>query len=241
MAGEVDPLAVVAASRQPAEPWFAFEQPEREGFALAAIGQVREVTGPRAERFEAMSGAWRSLLAEAHADPPGAVPGSGLVALGGLAFSPDGCASQTWEGFAPSSLTIPELALARRGAQTWLTVNVSVAPDDTVEQATARVHRRLDALRSAALPLLDPAPVGTYRVRSVMPPSHYEEAVARTRARIRDGELEKLVLAREVEVTAPSEHDPAAILALLREGFQAASCSRWGAAWLRSSRPARNC
>jgi salicylate biosynthesis isochorismate synthase/menaquinone-specific isochorismate synthase len=52
-----------------------------------------------------------------------------------------------------------------------------------------------------------------------MPPSHYEEAVARAVQRIREGELEKVVLAREVEVIAPSDHDPGAILGLLREEF----------------------
>jgi salicylate biosynthesis isochorismate synthase/menaquinone-specific isochorismate synthase len=54
-----------------------------------------------------------------------------------------------------------------------------------------------------------------------MPPSHYEEAVARAVARIRAGELEKIVLARDVEVRAPAAHDPAAVLGLLREEFPA--------------------
>ena len=52
-----------------------------------------------------------------------------------------------------------------------------------------------------------------------MPPSHYEEAVARAVERIRAGELEKVVLAREVEVHAPVAHDPAAVLGVLREAF----------------------
>jgi salicylate biosynthesis isochorismate synthase/menaquinone-specific isochorismate synthase len=54
-----------------------------------------------------------------------------------------------------------------------------------------------------------------------MPPSHYEEAVARAVQRIRDGEIEKVVLAREVEVHAPRAHDPGAVLGLLREEFPA--------------------
>ena len=37
--------------------------------------------------------------------------------------------------------------------------------------------------------------------------------------RIRAGELEKIVLAREVQVQAPVDHDPGAVLAVLREGF----------------------
>ena len=52
-----------------------------------------------------------------------------------------------------------------------------------------------------------------------MPPSHYEEAVARAVQRIRAGELEKVVLAREVEVHAPIDHDPGAVLGVLREAF----------------------
>ena len=52
-----------------------------------------------------------------------------------------------------------------------------------------------------------------------MPPSHYEEAVARAVERIRAGELEKIVLAREVEVHAPLDHDIGAVLGLLREAF----------------------
>jgi isochorismate synthase len=43
--------------------------------------------------------------------------------------------------------------------------------------------------------------------------------VARATERIRAGELEKVVLAREVDVHAPRPHDPGAVLGLLREAF----------------------
>jgi len=56
-------------------------------------------------------------------------------------------------------------------------------------------------------------------VLSPMPPSHYEEAVARAVERIRAGELEKVVLARDVEVHAPADHDPGAVLGILRQAF----------------------
>ena len=86
----------------------------------------------------------------------------------------------------------------------------------------ARADLRLRELRGvAALPLFDPAQAGSYRVRSVMPPTHYEEAVARAVQRIRAGELQKVVLAREVEVQAPADHDPAAVFGVLREAFPA--------------------
>ncbi len=214
-----DPSAVVVASRTAGEPWLCIEQPDREGSALAALGCVRALEASGAGRFSVVDRAWRELVARSLADTPTGPPGSGLVALGGFAFAPDGGHGPRWQGFAPASLIVPEISLARRGGQGWLTVNVDVAPDDTVSELTAALDRRLRRLREAPLPLLDPAPTGRYEVVSPMPPAHYEEAVARAAQRIRDGECKKVVLAREVEVHAPRPHDPAAVLGVLREAF----------------------
>jgi salicylate biosynthesis isochorismate synthase/menaquinone-specific isochorismate synthase len=217
--GDVDPTAVVASARRVGEPWFSLEQPDRDRWALGALGAVRVLEARGDDRFGEVSRRWRALTSTALADWGGGPPGSGLVAVGGFAFAASGGASGRWEGFAPASLVVPEVSLCRRGGNASLTVNVEVAPDDTVPDLLARVSGRLAELRNTALPLLDPAPAGAYRVQSPMPPSHYEEAVARAVDRIREGGLEKVVLAREVEVHSPSDHDPAAILGLLREEF----------------------
>ncbi len=219
LAGDHDPSAVVTASRRPEEPWFCLEQPEHDGTALGALGQIRRLEEDGPARFARVAARWRALVAAARADDLRGPGGSGLVALGGFAFAPGGSAGPAWSGFAPASLIVPEVSLARRGPDTWLTVNLDVAPDDTVADALARVDRRLFELRAEPLPLLDPAPVGRYEVSSPMPPAHFEEAVARAVARIRGGELEKIVLAREVEVHAPAAYDPAAVFGLLRQAF----------------------
>ena len=215
----VDPTAVAVASRRPGEHWFCLEQPDRQGTALAALGRVRVLEARGGERFVQVARRWRALSASAVFDWSGDPPASGLVAVGGFAFAPDGGGSAGWEGFAPASLTVPEVSLSRRSERTALTVNVEAAPDDTVDDLMARASSRLVGLRHDPLPLLDPAPAGNFRVHSPMPPSHYEEAVARAVQRIREGELEKVVLAREVEVHAPLSHDPGAILGLLRAEF----------------------
>ena len=63
--------------------------------------------------------------------------------------------------------------------------------------------QRPRSLQPASMPLLDPDPVGSARVASAAPPEHYEAAVERAVERIRAGELDKVVLAREVRVHAP--------------------------------------
>ncbi len=216
---ETDPTAVVATSRRPGEPWFCFEQPERQGSAVAALGCVRALEGRGPDRFAQVARSWRELVAGALIDAPDGPPGSGLVAVGGFAFAPDGGGSPAWDGFAAASLVVPEISLARSAGGTCFTVNALLEPDDTAADWLRRVHRRLEECREEALPLIDPAPAGRYEVVSSMPPAHYEEAVARAVQRIRTGEFEKVVLAREVEVHAPVAHDPVAVLGLLRQAF----------------------
>jgi isochorismate synthase len=219
LSGRHDPSAIVSASRRTGEPWFCLEQPDRHRIALATLGAVRTLEASGPDRFDVLAARWRTLAAGALADEAPGAPGAGLVAVGGFAFAPDGGASPMWSGFAAASLILPEVALARRGEQTWLTLNLDVAPDDTVTERLAAVCARVDELVETPLPLFDPAPTGSYEVVSPMPPAHFEEAVARATERIRAGGLEKVVLAREVDVHAPRAHDASAVFGLLREAF----------------------
>jgi salicylate biosynthesis isochorismate synthase/menaquinone-specific isochorismate synthase len=240
----VDPSAVVCASRRAGEPWFAYEQPDRGGFALAALGEVVRLSDAGAGRFATTVSRWRSLAAAAVGERSG--PGrqrermgkglvdhrdgrdeGGPVAVGGFAFAPGGGASPAWEGFEPASLVVPEIVIRRtRGGQpsARMLLTASLAPDDTAEEALARLQRRLAELRQRPLPLLDPAPAGRCRVVSAMPPEHYEAAVARATELIGRGEVEKIVLAREVHVHAPREYDPGAVLGVLRDAFPSCFC-----------------
>jgi isochorismate synthase len=217
---DVDPSAVVLASRRPGEPWFCFEQPDRDGAALATLGCVRRLEDRGPGRFGRAAAAWRELAAAAEADAPDGPAGAGPVAVGGFAFDPEGGAAPHWAGFAAADLLVPELALARHGRDVRLTLAALAAPDDVPDDVLARLERRAAELRAAPLPLLDPAPAGRFRIASVAPPEHYEEAVARGVERIHAGEFEKIVLAREVAVHAPADHDAAAVFGVLRAAFE---------------------
>jgi isochorismate synthase len=246
VADDVDPSAVVCAARRPGEPWFLFEQPERGGAALAALGEAACLTASGEDRFATVADRWRALAAAAVSDPPDARERSGPLAVGGFAFAPDGGRDPVWSGFEPASLVVPEVALtrdargggdravaaratgSRGGCRVGLTVAALAQPDDTARELLARLEARLGEVeRTIAarrpLDLLDPDPSGRFRIASAMPPEHYEAAVARAVEQIRGGELEKIVLAREVDVHAPRAHDPAAVFGVLREAFPACS------------------
>lgn len=211
-----DPLAAVMSARRHGDAWFCLQQ---AGSAIATLGCAFALQAHGTDRFARLRADWRALAAGAIADEAVGPPGVGLAAFGGFAFAPDGGTAPHWNGFAPASMLVPELSLVREDGATWLTVNVRVDPDDLADEALARVRGRLDCLRRQGLPMWDPAPTGRYEVISAMPPAHYEEAVARAVERIRAGVMQKVVLAREVDVHAPIVYEPAAALGALREAY----------------------
>jgi salicylate biosynthesis isochorismate synthase len=220
---DVDPAAVVCASRRVDEPWFVFEQPDRGCSTVAGLGAVIALEDSGPDRFAAVADRWRALSTAAVADSPGEPDGGGPIAVGGFAFEPGGGVSHVWSGFEPASLVVPEVALVRETRGGELRVRLTLAalaqPDDTGDGLLAVLERRLGELSEPPLPLLDPAPTGRFRVSSGMPPEHYEAAVARAVETIRAGHIQKIVLAREVQVHAPDEYNPAALFGVLRDAF----------------------
>jgi salicylate biosynthesis isochorismate synthase/menaquinone-specific isochorismate synthase len=220
---DVDPSAVVCASRRRGEPWFLFEQPDRGRAALAALGETLTLQASGADRFAEVADRWRALSASAVSDSADEPIGSGPIAVGGFAFADDGGGSPHWQGFEPASLTVPEVALTRtqRGGEPSVGVTLSAlaSPDDLADELLERLETRLAELHTRELPLLDPAPTGRFQVASAMPPEHYEQAVARAVELIGAGEMKKIVLAREVQVHAPRAYEPAAVFGVLREEF----------------------
>ncbi|MGI9082373.1 MAG: isochorismate synthase [Thermoleophilaceae bacterium] len=225
---EIDPSAAVLAARRPDDRFFCFEQPDRDGYAVCGLGSTAVVEAAGPGRFEDAASGCRALARRTVGDDPASDParpsGTGPVFVGGFAFAPDGGATPEWSSLSPAQLVLPELSLSRQGGEARLTVTVSVGAGEPASSPLERIQARLAELRPASISLLDPDPVARARVAGAAPPSHYEEAVRRAVERIRRGELEKVVLAREVRVHAAGDIDPAPVLDALRAVFPACYC-----------------
>ncbi len=220
-----DPCAVVFASRLASDRWFCWEQPDR-GFALAGLGVAYEAASRGDARFADVADECLRTGRDAVLDEPRGLPaGAGPVWLGGFAFDAEGGSSSTWSSLSPGSLVLPELSLCRSGERAFLTVNAVLHPGDDAGDRGAALSARLAGLRGdAPLPMLDPHPTARAEIRSARPPGDFEATVAAATDRIGAGEMSKVVLAREVVVSAAAAHDPAALFGAMREQFPACFC-----------------
>jgi isochorismate synthase len=220
-----DPSGAIFASRLAGDRWFCWEQPDRDGFALAGLGSAAEVVSRGEARFADVVADCADLIQGRIADEPAGLPaGAGPTWVGGFAFDAEGGSEPQWASLPPALLVMPEVAVARVAGRCYLTLSAVLEPGSDPGPVRAALEARGSGLRDAGLPMLDPGIGGERRVRSVRPPRDFERAVERAVERIKARGFEKVVLAREVEVEAPAAHDTAALYGALRDLFPGCFC-----------------
>ena len=214
-----DPVAVAFASRRADDDWFCWERGDA-GTAFGAVGSAEAVISRGPGRFREVASECAHLSGEAVLiDPEGISPRSGPRWCGGFAFSDQGGSAAIWSSFPPARMILPDLQIEAGPDSAILTVNLVVTAASDPEELAAAAIGRVGGLQQVELPLLDPHPSVRPEIASAHSPDRFEAAVAEAIAEIRDGNLEKVVLAREVIVRAGSAYDPAAIFGAIREGF----------------------
>ena len=180
---------------------FVFVQ---DGDGVVAGGTALEVpvgTGPG--RLAAARSTLRTLTADADVTDPVGTAGSGLVAVGAFTFDPSA------EG---STLRIPRVIVGRRAGSTWRTTV------ETVGDGGPRIPIGGDA---AGDPATDSGAVPD-RPRyagSTLDDTAWLEAVASAVVAIRAGELEKVVLARDLMLWSRAPFDVRTVLVGLAARF----------------------
>ncbi len=218
--GCADPIATVFASRRAGEPFFCWEQPDRN-LRLAALGRVHEITSRGPDRFVEVAADCAHLSGDAVLRGEGGFT-TGALWTGGFAFHDEGTeagADPAWSSFEPATMILPELAIQSSDAGTFITVNLMAGPGADPAALADSALVRSAGLVHPELPMIDPHPTVAASIESVRSPEDYEQSVAAAVERIRAGEIEKVVLAREVVARSGSAHDPAAIFGALRIGF----------------------
>ncbi|TQL49914.1 isochorismate synthase [Ornithinicoccus hortensis] len=177
----------------------------REGEGIVAWGRAAEVTTHGTARFDSAEEWWAQLVSAATVEDEIGQPGSGLLAFGSFAFSPDSARGGT--------LAVPEVVVGRRDGRCWVT---------TIEPEGDHVAAPVEAPT--------PAPAARDRVRpgvelrdGTVPAHRWPEVIRAAIGRIRAGEVEKVVLARDVVAEGSGPLDPVGVLRRLAD--------RYGATW----------
>ncbi|MBM6404936.1 isochorismate synthase [Phycicoccus sp. CSK15P-2] len=172
----------------------------RRGEGVVGWGRVASHTAHGPERFTALERWWRGLVGSAVVRDEVDLPGTGPVAFGSVAYAAGSATGGT--------LVVPEVVVGRRGDRAWLTT-VSADPAVAAVPGTAVVRRQDDPERPADVAFADGA----------LSPAAWASAVATAVGRITAGTLDKVVLARDLEVSARDALDVRWLLRRLAERY----------------------
>ena len=163
----------------------------RRGDGIAGFGEALRLEFHGPDRISEAADAWRAVSAAATVTDPVGLSGSGLVAFGAFTFDD--------ESERASVLIVPEVIVGRRDETSWVT----------------RVN-------GSAL-TLEKRPLGAeYRIalhQGTLDGEGYKTAVAEAVRRIRAGEIDKVVLARDLVGHLPEEADLRRVLVDLALGY----------------------
>ncbi|MFJ2369429.1 isochorismate synthase MenF [Microbacterium sp. NPDC087665] len=210
---EIDPVEDLLAAADPARPlaWL------RRGDGIVAVGEplreLRAKAGSPSLRSAALATAWRRLASTAQIDDTVGLPGTGLVAFGALAFDERSAAD--------SVLVIPSQVIGRHGNRFWRT-SIRFAGTDAPADAALEDHTDA-ALEDHTDAALEDQPYGPHWAGTVGPgaqsPQGYQESVRQALGRIAQGELSKVVLARDLTGSIPAGSDLRRLVRALSSGY----------------------
>lgn len=149
----------------------------RDGSGLVGWGEAARVEVSGPDRFAAADAWWRDFTAALDVEDELGVPGSGPVAFVSMAFA---------DRPGHSALVVPEVVVGRRGGETWLTTVGESEPHPVQPVTRPSTVRYADGELSVTA---------------------YREAVRTAVARMRAGELDKVVLAHDLLAVADAPID----------------------------------
>lgn len=211
-----DPLAWFAAARDMGEEAVYWDQPE-SGRSFVGIGVATSIALSGPDRFRVASASWtRTLDAAVTGGPTAGRPGAGPILLGGANFSDGPSSDARWKGFEHGRLDVSEFLLATTDGGTVLTCSIVIDPTDPaaikVEPMIGRIARLLGngSPRSPADAVVALRQVGGHPDRA-----DWSSSVARSSGAVGRGRIDKVVLARRVDIEASAPIDPVAVLRCL--------------------------
>lgn len=166
----------------------------RDGEGLIGWGVAARLEVRGNERFSRTQRWWSTLCASLEVDDTVSMPGTGPVAFGSFSFDPES---------GSSIVVVPQVVVGRRAGQAWITV----------------IGRQPGARPSLPPVSVPERPISLTWSEGSRSPIEWQASVAEAVRRIKAGELDKVVLARDVVANIDGPLDPRHLLLRLAEAY----------------------
>ncbi|WP_047979667.1 isochorismate synthase [Ornithinibacillus contaminans] len=203
----IDPIELFKAGEQ-LRTNRAFWKSSLDDFTLVGFGTVFSLVSEKAAAKQ-LEAKWNDVLRNAFIYNPYQTPGTGINAIGGMAFDPLQKQSDLWRHFATSELRIPEFTLIKDKGSCYVTITTLVSSEDNPSEIYNQLKRKEEMLYTQQ----NVNEVSLHiEEREAIQPEEWKRTVQKATSYITEGHAKKIVLARELRLTLSNEADIAAVL-----------------------------
>jgi len=185
---------------------FFWSEPDR-ALTFVGLGNVMHIASADVDRrYSGVERQWQDVLQHSLVEKQ--IPRhTGPLLFGGFSFDSYKAQSTIWQDFADHSFVTPQYMLTEHNEKTWLTMNRFVYP----ESMTISDEQTDEELDVEVLKDIEHAAAGRIR-KEEFGTDKWMQSVKEAAQSIRDGQLQKVVLARNISLTAEREFDIADIV-----------------------------
>ncbi|WP_349408259.1 isochorismate synthase [Pseudalkalibacillus sp. SCS-8] len=192
----VDPLIVFSNSQRIYEGQRSFWSDASNELTLVGMGEARRFDIDGDDRFSGIQEKWQSIVTHQLEDyHTPYIYGTGPMVLGGFSFDTKKDKTPLWTNYSDASFVLPIHLYSFFGDKAYLTTNLFVHPDaDVAKLFEESMTEKTVLLKKTSIEATEDR---AYTLTEI-DPEQWKESVADTTSMIKEGKIEKVVLAREV-------------------------------------------
>lgn len=190
----IDPLVFFANNKSKFKGKRYFWTNPSKDLTMIGLGCAWEVTA-KDHAFQTIEDHWQKLLENMILDSEN---GIGPRLIGGFSFDPKQTQTKTWVNFPATAFTLPKWLLTIENNKTWLTINILVDRESEIEKlANQLMEEKVGLFVKNNL-----SPGQLNLIYEEIAPNKWMHTVDKMAKAVREGFLDKIVLARQLRVEA---------------------------------------
>ncbi|WP_102345200.1 isochorismate synthase [Bacillus sp. Marseille-P3661] len=169
------------------------------GFLMVGIGNAYTFNAD-ANDFEKLEQEWNELVEESLIDIPEKRTGIGPVVQGAFSFDPKKEKTNLWRNFPVAKLTIPTFLLTISNNEVWFTINTIVKDTTNIDSLVSSLVEEQNQLLNNSTSGYSGGLGQTFTKIKEVSKEQWIVSVDKVARQIRQHEIEKVVLAREIRI-----------------------------------------
>ncbi|MFT4417092.1 isochorismate synthase [Fredinandcohnia humi] len=210
----IDPQLFFAAGKRKNFGTRCFWSNPKVDTILVGLGEAYSIISDEtAERFSYVEKDWKQLVYNKILIDEYSPYGTGPLLLGGFSFDPLKPKTALWKNFSNAKFILPKFMLSIIKGKSYLTTNIICRPNPAdIEEIVKIEESLLNDIKTLTIEE-NYISFGKFEVE----PHEWMETVKNAARKVKDGEVEKVVLAREIRLEFEDDIHVEAVLSRLKE------------------------